>query len=82
MGTLTFKIHRYNTGHVAEMGFRPTMEDSLIINQDIGLDPHLKATLLCVIDGHGGDWCTQFLKSRLTSELSQRLFALNKNELR
>eukprot|EP00352_Strombidinopsis_acuminata_P009430 CAMPEP_0176358748 /NCGR_PEP_ID=MMETSP0126-20121128/15805_1 /TAXON_ID=141414 ORGANISM="Strombidinopsis acuminatum, Strain SPMC142" /NCGR_SAMPLE_ID=MMETSP0126 /ASSEMBLY_ACC=CAM_ASM_000229 /LENGTH=113 /DNA_ID=CAMNT_0017713109 /DNA_START=208 /DNA_END=549 /DNA_ORIENTATION=- len=70
MGTLTFIIDRYNIGVVAEMGFRPTMEDAYIVNQDIKIDSHLKATLLCVIDGHGGDWCTNFLKSRLNQELS------------
>jgi serine/threonine protein phosphatase PrpC len=41
------------------------MEDSYIIAHDLGLDGALKASLFGVVDGHGGEWCAEFLQREM-----------------
>ena len=62
MGLLTFAVERFNTGVVADVGARGSMEDTYIISQDLGIEDFLKISLFTVIDGHGGDWCAHFLR--------------------
>jgi hypothetical protein len=38
MGKLTFAVERFNTGVIAEVGNRPSMEDTYIVIQDLGID--------------------------------------------
>ena len=52
------------------IGNRTNMEDSYFISQDIGFDSILKLSFFCVIDGHGGDQCAQFLQSELIYTLN------------
>jgi hypothetical protein len=35
MGKITFAVERYNTGVIAEIGNRPSMEDTFVIVQDL-----------------------------------------------
>ena len=65
IGLLTFLCERFNTGIVSKRGLRSRMEDSCTIEHDIGLDIALKASVYAVIDGHGGEWCAQFLQKEL-----------------
>jgi len=69
MGDLQFGVERYNTGVVAEPGYRVNMEDTYIICQDLGIDEQLKVSLIAVVDGHGGDWCANFLRLHLEDEV-------------
>lgn len=55
------------------MGHRQSMEDTYVIQQDMGIDDYIKVSLFSVIDGHGGDHCADFLKLHLEDELRQRL---------
>jgi serine/threonine protein phosphatase PrpC len=49
------------------------MEDTYIICQDLGIDEQIKTSLFAVIDGHGGDWCANFLRIRLENEIKRQL---------
>lgn len=69
MGNLQFAIERFNTAVVAETGYRPNMEDTYLIQQDMGIDEFIKVSLFAVIDGHGGDYCSNYLKVNLEKEL-------------
>jgi serine/threonine protein phosphatase PrpC len=37
----------------------------------MGIDDFLKVSLYAVIDGHGGEWCANFLKVRLADEIKK-----------
>ena len=73
MGLLTFGIERFNTGVIADVGARGSMEDTYLISQDIGIEDYLKISMFTVIDGHGGDWCAHFLRQRLEDEVRKQL---------
>lgn len=73
MGLLTFAVERYNTGVVADIGIRGSMEDTYVIAQDIGIENFMKFSLFVVIDGHGGDWCAHFLRKKLETEVRRQL---------
>jgi len=66
-------IERFNTGIVADAGHRGTMEDMFVVCQDLGIDPYVKISVFAVIDGHGGDFCADFLRQRMTAELKKEL---------
>jgi serine/threonine protein phosphatase PrpC len=61
VASLQFIIERFNIGVVSKIGNRTHMEDSYIIAHDLGLDGVLKASFFAVVDGHGGDWCSEYL---------------------
>ena len=65
LATLTFVVERFNTGVVSKKGSRQRMEDSYIVQHDIGLDQTLKCSVYTLIDGHGGDWCTKFIQNEM-----------------
>lgn len=65
MGLLSYQVERFNTGVIADVGTRGSMEDTYLISQDIGIDEYLKVSLFSVIDGHGGDHCAIFIRQRL-----------------
>ena len=74
MGTLNqFIIERYNTGLIAAPGKRANMEDQFFINQDFHLHPQLPVSVHAVFDGHGGEWCAQFVKIRFEKEMRKNL---------
>ena len=73
MGASSYMVERFNTGVVADVGNRGSMEDTYLISQDIGIDDYLKASLFVVIDGHGGDNCAIFLRSRMEQEIRKEL---------
>lgn len=72
VGKLQFVVERFNMGVVSKIGNRPHMEDIYICQQDMGIDTNLKASLFCVIDGHGGDQCAKFLQKNMVKELCQQ----------
>lgn len=78
---LSFIVERFNIGIVSKIGNRTHMEDSYIIHHDIGLDGCLKASYYSVIDGHGGDWCSEFLQNQLVVELNTAFKQLDKHKL-
>lgn len=65
-----FLVERFNTGVVAKIGNRQNMEDSYFISHDIGFDSILKVSYFCVIDGHGGDFCAQFIQEEMIATLN------------
>ena len=69
MGLLQFAVERFNTGVIADVGVRTSMEDTFLIVHDLGIEDCLKFSLFAVIDGHGGDWCAHFMRKRLVNEL-------------
>lgn len=69
MGLISFAVERFNTGVVAEVGNRPSMEDTYIIVQDLMIDECMKASLYAVLDGHGGDSCAHYMRKRLANEI-------------
>lgn len=73
MGTLHYLVERFNTGVIADVGTRDSMEDTYVISQDLGIDDFLKVSLFSVIDGHGGSFCANFLKGRLEYEIRKAL---------
>ena len=57
------------------------MEDSYLIAHDLGLDGALKASLFGVVDGHGGEWCAEFLQREMVQTLNAEFFAVDKTKL-
>lgn len=45
---------RFNTGVGEDIGFRPTMEDGYLIEEDVGGSEWKLISLFAVFDGHGG----------------------------
>ena len=77
MGSLQYVVERFNTGVVADVGNRDNMEDTYIISHDIGVDDFLKVSLYSVVDGHGGNFCANFLRCRMESEIRSALVDIN-----
>ena len=69
VGSLRFLCERFNVGVVSKVGNRLQNEDSYIVTHDLGLDTCLKSSFYAIIDGHGGEHCSQFLQRELSSEL-------------
>ncbi len=63
------------------LGNRQNMEDSYFVSQDICFDSILKVSLFCVIDGHGGDQCANFVQSQLTATLNSCFLQINVADL-
>ena len=61
VGSLRFLCERFNLGVVSKVGNRLQNEDSYIVTHDLGLDTCLKSSFYAIIDGHGGEHCSQFL---------------------
>jgi serine/threonine protein phosphatase PrpC len=74
---LSFIVERFNMGVVSKIGNRTHMEDSYIVTHDIGLDGCLKASYYSVVDGHGGDWCSEFLQNQLIVYLNQAFHSVD-----
>ncbi|CDW79355.1 ppp1r13b protein [Stylonychia lemnae] len=73
LGLSSYIVERFNTGVIADVGTRGSMEDTYIISQDIGIDDYLKVSLFAVIDGHGGENCAIFLRQRIEQEIRKEL---------
>ena len=74
MGSKTqYLVERFNTGLIASSGKRNNMEDSFIAIQDIRLHPMLPISVYGVFDGHGGEWCAQFLRKNVEAEVKKNL---------
>lgn len=78
---LAFLVERFNLGIVSKIGNRTHMEDAYIIAHDLGLDGVLKASFFSVIDGHGGEWCAEFLQDEMVKVLNKEFSTVNKSEL-
>lgn len=57
IGNLLFELKRFNSGTGLDVGFRPNMEDGLVIEEDIGGSEWKLISLFAVFDGHGGPEC-------------------------
>ena len=64
-------MSRFSTGLGEDIGFRQSMEDGLIIEEDIGGSEWKLISLFAVFDGHGGPECMLFLKANLVSKIRQ-----------
>jgi serine/threonine protein phosphatase PrpC len=71
LGNLSFEMTRFNAGWGDDVGFRATMEDGLIVEEDIGGSEWKLISLFAVIDGHGGTECTKFIKENLVSKVRE-----------
>jgi hypothetical protein len=54
IGNLSFEMTRYNAGQIEDIGFRETMEDGLVIEEDVGGSEWKLISFCAVFDGHGG----------------------------
>jgi protein phosphatase 2C family protein 2/3 len=73
MEGLAFAVERFNCGVIADVGIRSSMEDTYIVLNDLGIEDYLKFSLYAVIDGHGGDWCANYLRKNLAAEIKKQL---------
>ena len=69
IGNLSFEMTRFNAGSGEDVGFRPTMEDSLVVEEDIGGSEWKLISLFAVVDGHGGAECAQYVKANLVKKV-------------
>jgi len=56
-----FVLERFNLGLIAAPGRRSNMEDRFSIVHDLAVHPTLKISMYGVLDGHGGEWCAEFV---------------------
>lgn len=47
------------------------MEDSYIVCHDLGINSSIQASVYAVLDGHGGEWCAEFVRNHLLDELKK-----------
>lgn len=64
-----FELKRYNSGIGIDIGYRPSMEDGLLIDEDIGGSEWKLISLFAVFDGHGGGECMEFVKNGLVDKM-------------
>ena len=65
MGDIEFEVQKYNTDIVTNLGSRKTQEDRFCTVQDLRVDKELVVSYIAVYDGHGGDYCSQYIKCNL-----------------
>ena len=53
------------------------MEDEYIINHDIRVSKNLRFSVFAVFDGHGGKYCSLYLKQNFITELKKALTSSN-----
>lgn len=51
MGSLELQLCRFNVGKAEEKGDRPSMEDRIVLIQDLGLNCRLDVSMFAVMDG-------------------------------
>lgn len=54
IGNLLFELTRFNYGADENIGFRDTMEDCLVVEEDVGGSEWKLISLFAVFDGYGG----------------------------
>lgn len=69
IGNLMFELNRFNSGSINDIGFRPTMEDGMIMEEDVGGSEWKLISLFAVFDGHGGTECMEFMKANLVEKV-------------
>ena len=69
IGNLLFELRRFNSGTGLDIGYRPTMEDGLVIEEDIGGSEWKLISLFAVIDGHGGVECMEYVRDNLIDKI-------------
>lgn len=69
IGNLLFELKRFNSGVGLDIGSRPSMEDGLVIEEDIGGSEWKLISLFAVFDGHGGSECMNFLKENIVEKV-------------
>lgn len=55
-------FERFSTGIIAAPGKRMNMEDCYLMVNDIHVHPVVPVSLYAVFDGHGGEWCAEFIR--------------------
>ena len=69
IGNLLFELRRYNSGTGLDPGYRPGMEDGLVIEEDVGGSEWKLISLFAVLDGHGGPECMEFVRDGLVDKV-------------
>ncbi|EAR94830.2 protein phosphatase 2c (macronuclear) [Tetrahymena thermophila SB210] len=65
LGDLKFVYQRFNLGQISDQGTRKNNEDGILIIENLQISKEYKSSLLCVIDGQGGNKCTKFIIDNL-----------------
>jgi serine/threonine protein phosphatase PrpC len=74
VGSLEFKLERFNTGVAAKFGKeKGQTEDSFTVINDMEIDKHIKCSYYAVYDGHHGQDGSQFLSHYLHVIMKQNL---------
>lgn len=66
-----FELKRFNSGIGIDIGHRPSMEDGLIVQEDIGGSEWKLISLFAIFDGHGGDQCVNFICENLVDKIKE-----------
>ena len=75
LGSLTFEFLRYNAGFSLHIGHRKSMEDFLLIEDELNLSRTQLSSVLCIIDGHGGWECGKFVQENLVRTIREKFAA-------
>ncbi len=66
-----FELKRYNSGIGIDIGYRPSMQDGILIDEDVGGSEWKLISLFAVFDGHGGSECMQFVRDNLVEKIKE-----------
>lgn len=69
IGNLSFEMTRYNAGQIEDIGFRESMEDGLVIEEDVGGSEWKLISFFAVFDGHGGKECMLYMKNNIIEKI-------------
>lgn len=69
IGDLSFEMTRFNSGWGEDIGFRKSMEDGMVIEEDLGGSEWKLISVFSVIDGHGGPEAAEFIKQNLKTKI-------------
>eukprot|EP00826_Nyctotherus_ovalis_P037550 TRINITY_DN3432_c0_g2_i10.p1 TRINITY_DN3432_c0_g2~~TRINITY_DN3432_c0_g2_i10.p1 ORF type:complete len:301 (+),score=83.48 TRINITY_DN3432_c0_g2_i10:1060-1962(+) len=73
VGKISLLVQRFNVGLIADMGTRPIMEDFNMVVHDLRISDNIHASLYGVFDGHGGEYCAEYIVTHLYGVLKKTL---------
>ncbi|CAD7949917.1 unnamed protein product [Amoebophrya sp. A120] len=73
IGELEFAVLRYNYGTACDKGFRASMEDAELVEQDLCVSSHRLCSMFSIYDGHCKRDCVDFIRARLHLDLAYNL---------